>query len=352
MLFVVLLIGLMLLIGVIVVFVRRVHTDRWSSSNWNTETKRFQHSWHPNMRILSLKVVLQYMKEPRTPWPKHVPISAQPCIKQRSQQLLITNIGHATFLVQMANLNILTDPVFSQRAAPLQWLGPKRVVNPGVSITDLPTIDIVFISHNHYDHLDKSSVLYLAKAHPVTFVVPLGVQRQLRRWGIKSPIVELDWWQAHLVGKCKIVAVPAQHWSRRGIFDMNKTLWMGGIIESNDFSVFFAGDTGFGKHFSDIKERFERIDVGLLPIGSYKPRAIMKHQHMDPKEGIAAHQLLNTRYMIPIHYDVFPLGKEKYLEAEHDLIEEVRRLAVPAHSIKLLKVGEQFQLPASADPQV
>jgi L-ascorbate metabolism protein UlaG (beta-lactamase superfamily) len=330
-------------VGISLIYKRYLNLTHWNSKYWNSKTKKFYNPWKSNQRIMTLKVLWEFIKAPTTKWPKSVPVHSHP-IANKSKKLKITNIGHATFLIQMAELNIITDPVFSKRAGPLRLLGPKRVSAPGIPLESLPPIDIAFISHNHYDHLDKASVLHLAAFHNVTFIVPLGIKKQLLKWKIQRPIIELDWWQSYKTKDTKITATPAQHWSRRGLFDTNKTLWMSGIFESSHGSVFFAGDTGFGSHFSDIANRFPHINIGLLPIGSYKPRSVMKDHHMGPKDALNAHHDLKTDFIIPIHYDVFPLGKEGFLEAEHELTTEAKVLGVPKNQIQILKVGQSFVL--------
>lgn len=336
------LIVLALLAGLILYQYFLTH-KKWNSVYWNPNTRRFFHPWKPTLSIVTIKALWKILSAPSVKWPQKLNVEKLPVI-DRSKELIITNIGHATFLIQMDNLNIITDPVFSEIAGPLGKLGPKRIAEPGISLESLPPLDVAFISHNHYDHLDKSTVLNLAKNHPnITFIVPLGIKTKLLKWGIPHPIIELDWWTSHEISQLKITAVPAQHWSRRGLFDTNKTLWMGGMFETQNGTVFFAGDTGLGPHFDNIADYFKHIDVGLLPIGSYKPYDVMKQQHMGPKDALEAHKALKTKTMIPIHYDVFQLGKEKFLEAEEELIKEAKALKIPQEEIKILKVGQKLQ---------
>lgn len=327
------------IIGGAVIHKRWLNLDHWNSKHWNPVTKRFFNHWSPGNKIVTFKVLLEFIRAPKATWPKKIAVQPAPVI-QTSDNLRITNIGHATFLIQMAGCNIITDPVFSSHAGPFGKLGPRRVIDPGIPIDQLPPIDVAFISHNHYDHLDKFSVMTLAKHSNITFIVPLGMKKTLTKWGVQRPVIELDWWASHTVNSVTVTAVPAQHWSRRSLFDINKTLWMGGMIKSEKSSVFFAGDTGLGSHFDDIAERFPHIDVGLLPIGSYKPRSVMKMQHMGPLDALEAHQTLKTEYIVPIHYDVFPLGKEQFLEAEQELISEAKNIGVPKNQLKVLKVGQ------------
>lgn len=330
------------LVGCVLIYIRWINSDHWDSKHWNPSTKQFYHPWKSDHKIITLKVVWEFINAPKAKWPTKIKPETSSVIST-SDALRITNIGHATFLIQIAGLNIITDPVFSSHAGPFGKLGPKRVVDPGIAIQKLPPIDVAFISHNHYDHLDKASVISLATHPHITFIVPLGIKKTLLKWGVTRPVIELDWWATHQINTVKITAVPAQHWSRRALFDINKTLWMGGIIESSVGSVYFAGDTGLGSHFAEIAEKFPRIDVGLLPIGSYKPRSVMKQQHMGPLDALEAHQTLKTQFLIPIHYDVFPLGKEQFLEAEDELLVEAKNLGVPKNQLKILKVGQHVQ---------
>jgi N-acyl-phosphatidylethanolamine-hydrolysing phospholipase D len=332
-----------LIFGCFFIYKRWINLTQWNSAHWNPATKAFYHYWKPDHKIITLKALWKFLTAPKVKWPLKVIPYACPVVPT-SDSLRITNIGHATFLIQACGVNIITDPVFSSHAGPFGKLGPKRIIDPAIAIDNLPPIDIAFISHNHYDHLDKFSVMRLSLNKHITFIVPLGVKKTLLKWGVTQPIIELDWWQSHQVKSLKLTATPAQHWSRRSLLDTNKTLWMGGIFESPKHSIFFAGDTGLGAHFTDIAANFPKIDVGLLPIGSYKPREMMKHQHMSPTDAIHAHKMLKTQSLIPIHYDVFPLGTEPFLAAEEELIEVAKTLDVPQSELQILKVGQFYEV--------
>ncbi len=328
-------------ICLVVVLTCRRKKLHWESKNWNPTSKEFQHYWKRSIKVLKWRAVWEYFRTPTAKWPKS--ILAEYSSITRGVTDRIANIGHATFLIQMDGCNILTDPVFSNRAGPLGVFGPKRIVPPGISIQGLPPIDVVFISHNHYDHLDAKSVKLLARMHNVTFVVPLGVKKKLDSWKLNRKIIELDWWQSCDVKGVCVSSMPAQHWSRRGVFDMNKTLWMGGMFMSKKHKIFFAGDTGWGPHFADIAEKYSDIDVSLLPIGAYKPHLVMQVQHMGPKDALNACIALKSKKMVPIHYDVFNLGKERYQEAEQDLLESAIELSISDEAISILKVGQQLE---------
>ena len=224
----------------------------------------------------------------------------------------LTWIGHASFLIQMRGLNILTDPHFSQRASPLSFAGPRRLVAPGLAFEDLPPIDAVVVSHNHYDHLDSSTISRLAAAHPAAvFFVPLRLGDFIHARGGKQ-IHELDWWQTATVGGVTFHATPVQHWSTRGLGDRNETLWCGWMLESvrDRKRIFFAGDTGYSRDFSDIRARLGATSLALLPIGAYAPRWFMQSHHINPQEAVAVMRDLGAPYACGMHWGTFILTDE------------------------------------------
>jgi len=231
--------------------------------------------------------------------------------------LRTTLVNHSTVLLQQQGSNILTDPIWSERASPLSWIGPRRRRKPGVSWEDLPRIDAVLISHNHYDHLDLPTLRRLAARGDSTFIVPARVARLLRSENI-GPAHELDWGEAlSIPGSLRgaltgftIHCVPALHFSSRRIYDRNKTLWCGYVIECQERLVYFAGDTGFGLHFAQIREKFGSPHLALLPIGAYEPRWFMSPVHMAPDEAVRAHEILVAKTSIAIHHGTFQLTDE------------------------------------------
>jgi|SRR5581483_1994349 len=228
--------------------------------------------------------------------------------------LRITLVNHSTVLLQHQGLNILTDPTWSERASPISWAGPRRRRAPGVSWEDLPPIDVVLVSHNHYDHLDLPTLRRLGAGGDSEFVVPLGLRR------ILPSARELDWGDSVALGGTSIHCVPAFHFSSRSFFDRNRTLWCGYVIESPQRVVYFAGDTAFGPHFSWIRERFGSPQVALLPIGAYEPRWFMSAVHMAPTAAVRAHHILGAETSIAIHHGTFQLSDESIDEPKRQLL--------------------------------
>jgi L-ascorbate metabolism protein UlaG (beta-lactamase superfamily) len=240
--------------------------------------------------------------------------------------LRIIPIGHSTFLIQMDEVNILTDPIWSDRCSPVTWAGPKRRQPPGIRFEDLPRIDIVLVSHNHYDHLDLRTLERLASKGTPRAVVPLGNLALVRESGI--PIVdEMDWWQSiPLSSNVRITLVPARHFSARTPWDRNKTLWGGYVISGPSGNVFYAGDTGYGPHFREIARRFSPIQVALLPISPFrtqKPNESTPSHfsivHMGPSEAVQAHRDLNAHLSLAAHFRVFQLGWDGFDDAVNEL---------------------------------
>ena len=232
-----------------------------------------------------------------------------PPLKVEGRQTRITLVNHSTMLVQGSGFNLLTDPIWSERASPLSWIGPQRRRNPGVRIEDVPPIDAVLVSHNHFDHLDLATLRQLAIRGRSAFIVAAHGARLLRSQQIE-PVHELDWGESVTISGFRIHCVPALHFSARGIFDRNKTLWCGYLIEYPERLVYFAGDTGFGNHFAQICEKFGSPNLALLPIGAYEPRWFMSPVHMSPEQAVKAHDILGAKISIAIHHGTFQLGDD------------------------------------------
>ena len=267
----------------------------------------------------------------RHPWPKRVDNQPHPPPPARAEPgtIVTTFIGQSTFLVQVPGCNMLTDPIFSEVASPLASAGPRRVRPPALTLADLPPIDLVLLSHNHYDHLDLPSLRQLQARWRPRIVTGLGVGSYLRRKGIPDA-VELDWWDSVDHGPdLRIHFVPAQHWSRRGAFDRRKTLWGGHFVESSAGRVLFAGDTGYGAHFSEIRRRLGAPAVALLPIGAYEARWFMLVQHMNPDDAVVAHLELGAELSLGMHFGTFQLTDEGYDEPVRALRVALKERGVP-----------------------
>ena len=257
--------------------------------------------------------------------------------------LRVTYINHATVLIQMDGHNILTDPVWSTRIGPVSWAGPRRVRPPGLRFDDLPPIDTVLISHNHYDHMDVPTLVRLWNAHKPRFIVPLGNGAILEAAGIKRRR-ELDWWDGvELSRRVKVTAVPAHHFSARGLRDRDRTLWSGFVVKGAAGVVYFAGDTGPGPHFCQIRGRFGRPRLAILPVGPFKPEWFMTRVHLSPEEAVRAHHALEASTSVAMHYGTFRLGDENPDEALDRLGRAIENEGRPP--FRALKFGETSTIP-------
>ncbi len=229
-------------------------------------------------------------------WPLPNPVPAD--------AISVTFIGHACFLIGIGGRWFITDPVYADRASPVPFAGPKRVRAPGLAFDDLPRLDGVLVSHNHYDHLDRAALRELDRRFQAPVVTSLGNRALIAACG-PEVVTELDWWQSHPVGGVEITYVPAQHFAARGPFDRNATLWGGFVLRAQGRTVYFCGDSGYCPHFLEIGARFPGIDLSLLPIGAYEPRWFMRQMHMDPADAVQAHLDLGSRRSIGMHYGTF-----------------------------------------------
>jgi L-ascorbate metabolism protein UlaG (beta-lactamase superfamily) len=321
-------------------------------------------------------------------WPEWVesePGEAPPA-RVGNGRMRVTWVNHATLLLQVENVNILTDPIWSERCSPLSFLGPRRHRAPGIRFRDLPPIDVVLVSHNHYDHFDVATLHRLGRRFAPLMVTPLGNGLLLAREGIgrrpaaggwreegsgdslpgggsfaalrpsgaspaqddksagrgPSPAIELDWWQSVRVAEhVEITCVPSQHFCARGLSDRNRALWGGFVISTRSGNAYFAGDTGWGSHFGRIAERFGSIRLAMLPIGAYLPRWFMKSAHVDPAEAVEAHKVLGASVSVPMHYGTFRLGDD----GEQRPLDDLRRAidASGISSFEIIRHGEGFE---------
>jgi N-acyl-phosphatidylethanolamine-hydrolysing phospholipase D len=264
----------------------------------------------------------------------------------------VTWVGHATVLVQLAGFNLLTDPMFSERASPVDFAGPRRQQPPGIELRDLPRIDIVLLSHNHYDHCDVDSLRRLNRqvGGPPLFIVPLGLKAWMAGLQI-SNVIELDWWQSHRTAQLEVIFTPTQHGSGRGLMDRNRTLWGGFAVIAPDLHLFFAGDTGYSKDFAEISRRLADrqkdggFDLALLPIGAYEPRWFMAEQHVDPVEALRIHIDLRAKRSMGIHWGTFELSDEALDKPPADLALARRTMGLPEDEFFVLAIGQTRKLP-------
>lgn len=241
------------------------------------------------------------------PWEewREITPAAPPPQRVSGGAIRVTWVNHSTFLIQTEELNILTDPIWSERCSPVQWAGPKRHHAPGIRFEDLPPIDAVVISHNHYDHMDADTLDRLKRDHKPRMFVGLGNSAFLKG------ATDLDWWEsAELANGVRVHAVPAQHFSSRGTADRDANLWCGFVIETPHGAIYFAGDTGFGPHFDMIRARFGKVRLALLPIGAFRPEWFMCSVHISPNDAVRAARAVGAELSIPMHYATFHLGDD------------------------------------------
>lgn len=270
--------------------------------------------------------------------------AAYPIPRAPSGILTATWVGHTTALLQLGGLNILTDPVWSDRASPVSFTGPKRFSAPGISLDDLPPIDLILISHDHYDHLDAGSVSELVSRFPTaSWRAPLGVGEFLRRRGA-ADVKELTWHDSSEVNGLHLTCVPAQHFSGRGLFSRNSTLWCGWVLSADTRSVYFAGDTALNPSFADIGARYGPFDIALMPIGAYDPRWFMRSVHMDPEECVAAVQMLAPKSEPPLllatHWGAFKLTDEPLDEPPKRMLAAWAAAGLPPDKLWIASLGE------------
>jgi L-ascorbate metabolism protein UlaG (beta-lactamase superfamily) len=281
------------------------------------------------------------------PWPASVEDPPQPPpARVGPGRIAATFIGHASFLVQLGGRCVLLDPVWSPRCSPLRFAGPRRVRRPGQPLAALPDVDLLLVSHNHYDHLDLATLRQVRQRWQPAAATGLGNARHLAKAGIHGAR-ELDWWDSVELAGLRVTYVPAQHFSARTPFDRNQSLWGGFVIEAPHACIYFAADSGWCPHFAEIAARFPRIDLALLPIGAYEPRFFMRTQHMDPEEAVAAHRVLRPRRSIGMHFGTFAGLTDEAIDApEHWLAEARARQGVAAEEFATIPFGATLEMAA------
>ena len=287
----------------------------------------------------------------REPWPAAVkspfaPTRPEPRVD--GDALRITMVGHATLLIQTAGLNILTDPVWSERASPVSFAGPKRVTPPGVPFEDLPEIDLVLLSHNHYDHLDLATLGRLHQAHDPLVITPLGNDAIIRDQVAAMRVTTGDWGQSIQAGLATIHFEPCHHWSARGMNDRSMALWAAFVIETGGGKILHIGDTGFdnGRPYKNARERHGKFRAVILPVGAYEPRWFMKDQHQNPAEAIDGFLMSGADYALGHHWGTFRLTNEGRDAPKQVLAAELAKRGVAPDRFRPLHVGEVWQAPA------
>ena len=320
---------------------------------------RFRNPW-PDSTPPAFRDILRLMGEqrrgarlsptpPRGTFPTASPDVVHP--RRTDDGISATWIGHSTVLLQVGALNVLTDPMFGSRAFPVSWLGPRRVMDPAIAIEALPPLDVVLLSHSHYDHLDRGSVKRLARTHPrATWIVPLRLGAYLRGWGVRE-IVELDWWQETHVGALRVAAIPARHFSARRARDRNRTLWCGFTLAGAGVRALFAGDTAYHPELAAVGARYGPFDLAMMPIGAYDPRWFMHVVHVDPEESVRMYQELISPHpdaapplMLGIHWGTFRLTTEPMDEPPRRTLARWREAGLNEARLWIARFGETRRL--------
>lgn len=305
------------------------------------KSKNYKNGKFINSQKIKSKSFFSFMKMRMSTkwndWPDFVDINVGDAPdKKVEDKVKFTLINHSTVLIQLNGLNILSDPIYSERCSPVQFAGPKRVHKPGIKFNDLPPIDIIIISHDHYDHLDLDTIDNLIKRDNPKIYMGLGVAKHIDG-GDK---IELDWWDSSKYSNdLNVNFVEVQHFSGRTLFDRNESLWGGFVLEFNNKKIYFGGDSGYGPHYTKTFQKFGSMDYAFLPIGAYAPRSFMKPMHMNPEEAVMAHNDLVSKHSFGIHYGTFQLTAEKR-EEPILMLKKHRKNINPNSSFDILDWGK------------
>ncbi len=285
---------------------------------------------------------ITHTQEEHLKLPPYVPQYATPDIARIKNpdpsSIQLTWVGHATFLIQVAGMNILTDPIWSKRASPMQFAGPTRYARPGVAFEDLPKIDLILISHTHYDHLDRPTIHNLGNAPH--YIIPDHTKEWFEQEGITNS-TELRWGQSTKVGALTVHAVPARHWSKRKLFGTENAGWGGYLLDTPAGQIYFVGDTGYDSgYFKEIGKRFPSISLALIPIGAYYPGAVFGNFHINPGEAVVVHKEVGAKKSVGMHWGVFKLTGEPLNEPPLLLAREIAAAGIPPEEFSVMKIGE------------
>ncbi len=328
-------------------------SDRYTPGSWNWEHGNLNGFWNPGEYVSRRGGFWHWQTRrmlrrlPRPPTAGYSNFSStmlvQPDFNTQDRNALWW-LGHATVLLRIAGRMVLTDPHLSRWAGPVPYLGPSRRVPMPVTVPALPAPELVLISHNHFDHLDRSTVRRLATTHPGTFfLVPLGLGPRLRHWGI-HPVHELDWWESIQIAGLELTCVPARHWSRRTLLDYNHSLWCGWVVKTAEFCFYFSGDTAYSKHLTEVSTRLGTPDLAALPIGAYEPRDFMRRVHINPAEAVRLHRELGIGQSLAIHWGTFELSNESLDEPPRALAKALDQEALDRREFIVLQQGERHIL--------
>jgi L-ascorbate metabolism protein UlaG (beta-lactamase superfamily) len=319
-----------------------------ASDHFDVERQRFFNPWKHTERGVG-DLLRWWWTADRRPWPPSIDNRPYPAPRKTGgREAALTFVGHACMLVRLGDTTVLTDPQFSTHAGAYGRIGAPAARKPGVALEHLPPIDAVFVSHNHYDHLDLPTLRWLDAHRQPSFITCLGLKRLLEANGIRR-VTELDWWEAVPVGNVELTVTPAQHWSNRTLFDRNATLWGGCYLRHDDrATVYFAGDSGYAPCFAEIRDRLGAPGVALLPIGAYEPRWFMGDHHMNPDDAVRAHVDVGARISIAMHFGFFRLTDEGFDEPVHDLSRALVAHGISPEAFRVLDVGESIVLHAAS----
>lgn len=319
-----------------------------NSQNFNPDTKTFHNRDGSENRKTAgqlFKMAKAFITRPKDPLEnigfEVLAPADQPDSPTGKQALWL---GHSTVLMSHHDQHVLSDPIFIGRASPFGFMGPKRVTPLPLKLEELPKIDAIILSHNHYDHLSLPSLSALHKLQPdIHYFVPLGLASLVKKAGI-TQITELDWWQTAEHRGMQFTATPVQHWSSRRGFDRNQTLWSGWMVKWPDFSFYFAGDTGYSDDFTETRKRLGAPDFAAIPIGAYEPRDFMKASHVNPAEAVKIFQDLQPKQAIAIHWGTFKLTLEPLSEPPKKLQRALQEAGINARLFQALKHGQKLAL--------